>query len=784
MSRSSRRQALKALAGLSAYGAMPSLAGAAADGKPVPPYKDPKLPVDARVKDLLSRMTLEEKVAQVIALWATKKDVLADGTSDFSAAKAAKAYPHGFGQVTRPSDRKGAPDIPGTRWRTPADTIGLVNDIQRWAVNETRLGIPVLFHEECLHGYMAAGSTMFPMAIAMSGSFDPDLVRRVNAVIAREVRAHGSRLVLSPVVDIARDPRWGRIEETFGEDPYLCGEMGVAAVLGLQGEGRGALAAGHVYATQSGENVGPAFIPERELRDAFFPPFREVVARTGIRSVMPSYNEIDGVPSHVNRWLIGTVLRGEWHFDGAIVSDYFAVEQLASLHHVARDDDDAAVHALEAGVDCELPDGTAFRALPGLVRAGRVPESAIDAACARVLALKFRAGLFEAPYADEAQAASITDNDEARALALEAARRTLCLLVNDGTLPLAPGAHKRVAVIGPNAGIARLGGYSGKPRHAVSLLDGVKARLAGKAEVAFAQGMHITQSEEREADDVRLGDPVKNRALIAEAVEVVRGCDVILLAIGDTEQTSREAYSANHLGDRTGLDLVGDQNALFDALRAVGKPLVVLAINGRPPSYPNVAAKANALLECWYPGQEGGTAMAEAIFGDVNPGAKLPVTVARDVSQVPLYYYAHPTPRIDPVEGGDVPLFPFGFGLSYTTFEIAAPRLSAARIRSGESVVVEVDVRNTGSRAGDEVVQVYVRDRLASVVRPAKLLRGFARVSLAPGESRSVRIPLDARAFSLWNAAMKEVVEPGLFDILAGANSRDLRAATLEIVAA
>jgi beta-glucosidase len=668
--------------------------------------------------------------------------------------------------------------------------VKLVNDIQRWAVTRTRLGIPVLFHEECLHGYMAAESTMFPMAIGMSGSFDPGLVREVNGVIAREVRSHGSHLVLSPVVDIARDPRWGRIEETFGEDPYLCGEMGVASVLGLQGEGR-TLPSGKVFATlkhmtghgqpQAGENVGPAPISARELRENFFPPFREVVSRTGIAAVMPSYNEIDGVPSHVNKWLIGTVLRGEWGFDGAIVSDYYAVEQLASLHHVVAGNPEAAIRALQTGVDSELPDGAAYRGLAALVKAGRVPESAIDTACARMLTLKFRSGLFEKPYADGEEAARVTDNDEARALALRAAHKSLCLLTNDGTLPLAPGAQKRVAVIGPNAAVARLGGYSGKPRHAISLLDGVKAKLAGKAEVVFSQGVFITQSEEREADDVRLGDPVKNKALIAEAAALAKTCDLILLAIGDTEQTSREAYAANHLGDRTSLDLVGDQNALFDALHALGKPIVVLAINGRPPSYPNVAGKANAILECWYPGQEGGTAMADAIFGDVNPGGKLPVTVARDVSQVPVYYNARPEPRMPGESIAPEPLFPFGHGLSYTTFELGKPRLSSPRISAGEGVSVEVDVRNTGKREGDEVVQVYVRDQLASVVRPAKQLRGFARVTLAPGEQRTVKIALSPKSFSLWNASMKEVVEPGLFDILTGPNSRDLQLATLEI---
>ncbi|HTS85910.1 MAG TPA: glycoside hydrolase family 3 N-terminal domain-containing protein [Usitatibacter sp.] len=787
MTRDGRRKAIKAIAGISALGALPPFAKAA---PPIDaPYRNAQLPVEERVKDLVGRMTLNEKVMQLIALWATKKDVL-DGNDAFSPEKAGRLYPDGFGQVTRPSDRKGATDIPGTRWRTEDDTVRFVNAIQEWAVRKTRLGIPVLFHEECLHGYMAAGSTMFPMAIGMSGSFDTGLVREVNAVIAREVHAHGSHLVLSPVVDIARDPRWGRIEETFGEDPYLCGEMGVASVHGLQGEGR-ALGPGKVFATlkhmtghgqpQAGENVGPAPISARELRENFFPPFREVVERTGISSVMPSYNEIDGVPSHVNKWLIGSVLRGEWGFDGAIVSDYFAVEQLESLHHVVADHDEAAIRALATGVDCELPDGAAYRALPALVRAGRVPESVIDTACARVLSLKFRAGLFENPYADADQARKITANDEARALALRAAQRSICLLTNDGTLPLAAGAHKRVAVIGPNAAVARLGGYSGRPRHTVSLLDGVKARLAGKAEVLFAQGMFITQSEEREADDVRLGDPGKNRKLIAEAAELAKTCDVVLLAIGDTEQTSREAYAANHLGDRTNLDLVGDQNTLFDAVHATGKPIVVLAINGRPPSYPNVAVKANAILECWYPGQEGGTAMADAIFGDVNPGAKLPVTVARDVSQVPVYYNARPEPRIAESGIPITPLFPFGHGLSYTTFELGAPRLSSARIRAGEGVTVEVDVRNTGKRAGDEVVQVYVHDPLASVVRPVKQLRGFQRVTLAPGEQRTVTIALHPRSFALWNPSMKEVVEPGIFEILTGPNSRDLQRVTLEI---
>ena len=785
-----RRQALGLMASTSLLAAAPAVA--AKKGGPL--YKDASAPIDLRVRDLLGRMTLEEKVGQIIALWATKAEIMDDLT--FSPAKASAAYPQGFGQITRPSDRRGAPNGStqaggvGARWRTPRDTVAFIEAVQTWAVEETRLGIPVLFHEESLHGYMATDATMFPMAIGMAGSFDRALMREVQSVIAREVRARGVHLALSPVVDIARDPRWGRIEETFGEDPYLCGEMGVAAVLGLQGESR-QIGPDKVMATlkhmtghgqpQSGENIAPAPISERELRENFFPPFRAVVKRTGIAAVMPSYNEIDGVPSHQNVWLLGDILRGEWHFDGAVVSDYGAVPELDTIHHVQPDLEATARAALRAGVDCELPDGIAYRTLVDQVRAGKVPAEAVDVACARMLTLKFRAGLFENPWPRRDWDA-LTGNGEARALALKAAHRSIALLKNDGTLPLAAGARRRVAVIGPNAAIARLGGYSSIPRQAVSLLDGVRAKLAGKAEVVHAQGVFITQSEDRSVDEVFLADPAKNRQLIAEAVEVAKSADVILLAIGDTEQTSREGFAKNHLGDRTSLDLVGEQNELFAALKATGKPVVVCAINGRPPSYPAVVEGCNALLECWYPGQEGGTAMADILFGDVNPGAKMPVTVARDAGQVPVFYNRKPSARRGYVFEEISPLFPFGYGLSYTRFDIGKPRLSSHRIGVGGAVTVEVDVRNAGDRAGDEVIQLYVRDQTASVTRPIKELKGFERITLAAGEARTVRIALNPDAFALWNLDMEEVVEPGLFDIMVGPDSENLQTVTLEII--
>jgi beta-glucosidase len=398
-----------------------------------------------------------------------------------------------------------------------------------------------------------------------------------------------------------------------------------------------------------------------------------------------------------------------------------------------------------------------------------------------MLALKFRAGLFEDPYADLRSAQRVTGNAAARALALTAAHRSLCLLTNDGTLPLRPGAHRRVAVIGPNAAVARLGGYSGEPRQAVSLLQGVRTKLKGRAEVVHAQGVFITRSEDRSADEVLLADPAENRRLILEAVATARDADLVILAIGDTEQTSREGFASNHLGDRTSLDLIGEQNALFDALAALGKPIVVCAINGRPPSWPSVVARANAVLGCWYPGQEGGTAIADALWGDVNPGAKLPVTVARNAGQLPLYYDAKPSVGRGYLFDTTSPLFPFGHGLSYTRFEIGAPVLSAPRIGPAGSVEVSVAVRNVGERAGDEVVQIYLRDEVASVTQPAKKLVGFARVTLAPGATRTVRVTLAARAFAMWNLAMEEVVEPGRFTIMAGPNSVDLKSTMLEI---
>ena len=790
-----RRHALRLMAG----GSLVALALAAgprvlAQGGPV--YKDASAPIPLRVADLMARMTLEEKVAQIRTAWAAKADMI-DGLA-FDATKASAAFPDGIGHVTRPSDKRGVPGITGAaggtaaRWRTPAETVAFINALQRWAVEDTRLGIPVLLHEESLHGYMATEATMFPQAIALAGSFDLDLMRRVQSVIARETRARGVPLVLSPVVDIVRDPRWGRIEETWGEDPYLAAEMAVAAVEGLQGPGKfERLADNKVFATlkhmtghgqpESGNNVAPAQLSERELRENFFPPFREVVRRCSVGAVMPSYNEIDGVPSHANAWLLGTVLRGEWGFDGIIASDYGGVHELATLHHVARDLEDAAHQALRAGVDSELPEGQAFATLVDAVRAGRIPQALVDTACARMLTFKFRCGLFENPYGDAALAEALTGNAEARALALEAARKGVCLLTNNGALPLDRTTMGRVAVIGPNHAIARLGGYSSVPKQTISLIEGLRM-IAPDADFVTAQGVFITTSEDRSADEVTLADRSQNLRLIAEAVAVAETADTIILAIGDTEQTSREGFAKNHLGDRTDIDILGEQNALVDALAALGKPLIVAAYNGRPPSWPNVIAKADAVLECWYPGQEGGQAVAEALLGDINPGAKLAVSVARNSGQIPLFYNHKPSARRGYLFDDKSPLFAFGHGLTYTSFTISAPRTAKTRFDRDEDVTTQVTVTNTGNRAGDEVVQLYITRTGLPVSRPVLELKGFQRVTLAPGESRTLNFTIPARQLAIWDENLAEANPPGPLRLWAGNNSANLTLLDVEII--
>ena len=761
-----------------------------------PLYKDPSQPVARRVEDLLARMTLEEKAAQMVAIW-LEKEKIQTPAGEFDPAKAAQNFPNGLGQIARPYDRRAitqgpaAGAAPGTANRNAADTARYVNAAQRWAMEQTRLGIPMFMHEEALHGYVAPGATSFPQSIALASTWNPQLVEQVFSVAAREMRAAGATLALAPVVDVARDPRWGRIEETYGEDPYLVSEMGLAAIRGFQGTSL-PLAKDKVFVTlkhmtghgqpESGTNIGPANLGERQLREMFFPPFERAVKELPVMSVMPSYNEIDGVPSHANRWLLNDVLRKEWGFKGVVLSDYFAIRELNTRHSMFPDIKDAAVRAMNATVDFETPDGEAYRHIPELVREGRITQAQVDAAVRRILTLKFQAGLFENPFVDEAAAAARTESADAIALAREAARQSIVLLKNDGKLlPLDSSKIRRMAVIGTHANDTPIGGYSDIPRHVVSVLEGMRREGQGKFAVDYSEGVRLTKSRSWAQDEVELVDDETNARLRRQAVATARKADVVVMVLGDNEQLSREAWADNHLGDRTSLDLVGPQNELARQIFALGKPTIVLLLNGRPLSVNYLAENAPALVEGWYLGQETGHAVADVLFGRANPGGKLPVTIARHVGQLPMFYNHKPSARRGYLFDTTKPLYPFGYGQSYTTFELSAPRLASASVRIGQNARVSVDVANTGPRAGDEVVQLYVRDNHASVTRPVKELKGFQRVTLQPGERRTVTFDLTPRHLAFWNMEMKRVVEPGTFTISAGPSSDNLKSTELTV---
>ncbi|KQN80297.1 glycoside hydrolase [Sphingomonas sp. Leaf67] len=761
-------------------------------------YKDASQPVAARVEDLLRRMTLEEKVAQMIGVW-EKKGAIQDAKGNFSAAKASRVFPDGLGQITRPSDKRGVTASNNAAGvaadavnRTAQETADYINAAQRWAVERTRLGIPMIMHEEALHGYVARGATSFPQSIALASSWDPALVERVFGVAAREMRARGANLALAPVVDVARDPRWGRIEETYGEDPHLVGEMGLAAIRGFQGSTL-PLAPTKVMVTlkhmtghgqpENGTNVGPANISERTLRENFFPPFERAVKELPVQAVMASYNEIDGIPSHANKWLLDDVLRREWGYKGSVVSDYFAIKELNVRHHLYGTDMAAAGRrALDAGVDMELPDAEGWSTLAAMVKSGQVPQEQVDNAVRRILTMKFQMGLFENPYADARTAEAKTATPDAIALAREAAVRSMVLLKNrNNLLPLDPARVGKMLVVGTHARDTPIGGYSDVPKHVVSVLEGMQQAAKGRFSVDYAEGVRLTRSRQWAADKVELVPAAENAPLIEEAVRKAAQADTILLVLGQNEQLSREAWADAHLGDRQKLDLIGEQNELARRLFATGKPVVVVLLNGGPLAATYLEANAPAIVEGWYLGQETGNAVADVVLGRANPGGKLPVSVPRSEGQLPIFYNHKPTSRRGYLFDTTAPLYPFGYGLSYTSFDIGAPRLAKATIGRDDTVRVSVDVANTGRRVGDEVIQLYVRDDEATVTRPVLELKHFQRVTLQPGEKRTVTFDLKPADLAFWNVAMHRVVEPGTFTISAGNSSTALKTATLTV---
>ena len=760
----------------------PEVSGPGSDAPRVPRYRDPAADPEERVRDLLSRMSLEEKAAQMLCVWRDKASALVDaeGRFDLEKAKATFADRNGLGQVGRPSDAGGGLDA--------RRTAELTNAIQRFFLEHSRLCIPVVFHEECLHGHAAVDATSFPQPIGLASTFNVDLVEALYTMTALEARVRGTHQALTPVVDVARDPRWGRVEETFGEDPYLVSWMGAAAVRGFQGDAtfrdqtRVIATLKHFAAhgqPESGINCAPAELSPRTLRDVILPPFRHAVVEAGAISVMPSYNEVDGVPSHANRWLLRDVLRGEWGFAGYTVSDYYAIWELGYRpdthgHFVAHDKKEACALAVRAGVNIELPEPDCYRHLVELVRDGTLQETELDELVGPMLYWKFRLGLFDRPYVDPDEAERLVGCEAHRSLALRAARETVVLLKNEGgLLPLDAAKLRRLAVIGPNAAREMLGGYSGVPKRVVTALEGIRTLVGDRVDVRYAEGCKITVGGSWVEDVVVPSDPEEDRRQIAEAVAVARECDAVVLVIGGNEQTSREGWGLAHLGDRASLDLVGRQEELAQALVATGKPVVVCLFNGRPLAIRWLAEHAPAVLECWYLGQEGGTALAEVLFGVLNPSGKLPITVPRSAGHLPAFYNHKPSARRGYLFDDVAPLWPFGHGLSYTTFAVENVRLTEPVIHADGTTRVLADVTNTGSREGMEVVQLYVRDRVSSVTRPVKELKGFAKVALQPGETRTVSFDVTPDALAFHDVAMRYVVEPGEFTILVGTSSRD-----------
>lgn len=728
-------------------------------------------------RQLLGRMNLEEKVAQLGSYG--PEQLLEDGRLT---EKGKELLRHGIGQITRLA---GASDL------GPEEAARAANEIQEYLVNRTRLGIPALFHEECLSGLMAKGGTTFPQNIGLAASFDPQLMERTTAVTREQMKAIGARLGLSPVLDLARDLRWGRVEETFGEDPYLVAEMARAYIQGLQGDNleqgvAGTLKhlAGHGVC-EGGRNHASVHLSEYEMREQHLLPFEAVIKDVGVVSVMNAYHDWDGVPCASSRKLLTEILREEWGFQGVVVSDYWSIPMLNTDHGVSPNEQISGVLALSAGLDIELPETISYgEKLVDAVRQGLIAEEIIDQAVERHLAVKFALGLFKRPLIPEVREQEQFETPAQRSLAREAARRTMVLLKNEGgLLPLSKDLSS-IAVIGPNAASTRnlLGDYAYSAHvnraedavEIVSILDGIKAAVGSRTKISYAQGCSI------------LG---QNTEGIPEAVALAQEAELVVLVVGGRSGLSGvntlsedERYlsgemevdqldSDGEFQDRTDLDLPGVQRELVEAVLAVGKPTVVVLVNGRPLALPWLQEKAPAILEAWLPGEEGGHAVADILFGDYSPGGRLPVSIPKHVGQTPVHYNRKfVSKNRNYLTMDSKPLYPFGFGLSYTTFAYGEFRAEF----QGEELVVACQVANTGKRGAHETAQLYISDLIGSRVRPTLELKGFQTLFLEPGEAKMLvfRVPLELLSFL--NEEGQWVTEPGEFQVAVGRSSEDL----------
>lgn len=752
-------------------------------------YKYSSRPLEERIIDLLSVMTLKEKIAQLQATWGYD---LMENRETFAPEKARKRLAQGMGQITRHGN--------GTTLK-PKQYAAFSNEVQKFLIESTRLSIPAIMHEECLCGYQARGATIFPQAIGLAASWDPEIVKKMTEAVRFQLRSAGAHQGLAPVLDVARDPRWGRCEETYGEDPYLTAVMGKAFIEGLQGDdpANGIMATTKHFAGYSscegGLNWAPAHIPPRELREIFLFPFEVAVRDAGVMSVMNAYHEIDGIPCAANHEMLTGILREEWGSDGLVVSDYESIFELFNYHKICASKEEAAVVALEAGIDVELPEIRCYQdCLLEAVDKGRLSVETINTAVIRVLRAKFRLGLFEKPYVDLENTPEILDLPEHRQLAREAARKTITLLKNENRLlPLDKNIGK-IAVIGPNANSWRnlLGDYTypailelRKIVHetmapelmidentdlrdinvpVTTILEGIKAKVSSGAVVTHAQGCGV-QDESKEG--------------FAEAVSSAKEADVVVLAVGGKSGYTPECTSGEER-DRADLNLPGVQEDLVRAVHATGTPIVLVLVHGRPYSIGWISRNVPAIMDAWLPGEEGGNAIADVLFGDFNPGGKLPMTFPLSVGQIPMYYGHKPSARKSHLWGTYVDsktdcLYPFGHGLSYTTFAYSNLKINPQKVPADGKIEVQLEVKNTGEREGEEVVQLYIRDLVASVTRPVKELKGFRRIALNPGEFRRITFKVSTDLLAFHDFDMKLAVEPGEFEIFVGSSSEDIR---------
>jgi beta-glucosidase len=709
----------------------------------LPLYKQANAPTEARLNDLLHRMTLEEKARQ-LDMYSGARYIVDKHTDDTHAAVNAVLLPE------KAQNLWGNLGVGSIHDLNP--TPEQANTIQRWVIAHNRLGIPALFIEEGLHGFDTG--TVFPAPLNLAATWNPQIAQKTGAAIAAEARATGVDMILAPVLDVAREPRWGRVEEDFGEDPYLTGQLGLAYVRGAQGE---SLDTDHTVVSEpkhfaghgspeGGTNTSPVHIGERELRTVMLKSFEPAFREGHAMATMAAYHEIDGIPVTADPLLLKTILRQEWGFQGFVLSDLGAVERLYTVHHVAASPKDASCLAIRSGVDMQFydfPHDVFQNALVDCAREGSLQQSDLDRAVRSVLRVKFALGLFDHPFVDPTLDARVHRSQPHLDLSLKSARDSMTLLKNDGhLLPLAKSI-RRIAVIGPNAAVARYGDYERESngKH-IGLLDGIRA-IVPQSNLTFDPGRDI-----------------------AAAVSAARQADTVILGLGEWQGISGEGF------DRSSLDLPGNQEQLLEAVVATGKPVVLVLENGRPLTIGWAKQHVPAILEAWYPGEFGGQAIAETLFGDNNPAGRLTITFPRTVGQLPDFYNSDPSRIHKYVDDDGKPLFPFGFGLSYTAFRYDHLAVQAPAPGSGAAVQVSVDVTNTGDREGDEVAQLYLRENVSSVETPSRSLVGFSRIHLEPQETKTVTFRMPQSQLAVWNTEGKWAIEPGQFTVWAGGSSQ------------